>query len=92
MAIAMADHSKWATAQVSELITIGVNPVDAQASVNWVLRHLPLDADPATYVFPASALIDDLSNRESVADARIDWFANEDIAPKYKRLLDAKAI
>lgn len=84
-----ADHSKWANAQVRELIALGVNPVDAQASVNWVLRHLPAGADPATYVFPEHVLVDDLTTREVVADARIAFYASEDIPAKYKRILDA---
>lgn len=86
----MPDHSKWANRQVAALVELGVNPLDAQASVDWVLRHLPADADPATYVFPDSALIDDLSTRESVADARMAWYGDEDVPAKYKRLLDAK--
>lgn len=84
-------HDRWANAQVRELIALGVNPVDAQASVNWVLRHLPAGADPATYVFPDHVLIDELTTREVIADARIAFYASDDIPSRYKRILDAKA-
>ena len=90
MGIATADHSRWANAQVAALVELGTNPVDAQASVDWVLRHLPAHADPATYVFPEHVLVDELTTREVIADARIAFYASDDIPSRYKRILDAK--
>lgn len=86
----MPDHSKWANAQIATLMELGVNPIDAQASVDWVLSHLPFGADPATYVFPEHVLVDELTTREVIADARIAFYVSDDVPTKYKRILDAK--
>lgn len=86
----MPTHERWANSQVAALVALGVNPVDAQASVDFVLRHLPAGADPATYILPDTALVDELTTREVVADARIAFYTDEDVPAKYKRILDAK--
>lgn len=84
-------HERWANQQIAALVELGVNPVDAQASVDFVVRHLPVGADPATYVLPDTALLDELTTREVIADARVAWYQNDEIASKYKRILDAGA-
>lgn len=82
-------HEKWQTQQIAALVELGVNPVDAEASVDFVLRHLPAGADPATYILPDTALIDELTTREVVADARVAFYTDEDVPARYKRILDA---
>lgn len=86
----MTMHERWAKAQFATLVELGVNPIDAQASIDWVLSHLPFGADPAIYVFPDSALVDELTTREVIADARIAFYASDDVPTKYKRILDAR--
>ena len=85
----MADHSKWANQQVQAAIEIGINPIDIAKAVKWVLDHLPPGADPATYVFTADELMEDITRPEIIADARNAWYGNEDVPSAYKRLLDA---
>lgn len=88
----MTTHDKWANAQFAVLVELGVNPIDAQASVDWVLSHLPFGADPAIYVFPERVLVDELTTREVIADARIAFYASDDVPTKYKRILDSRGV
>lgn len=88
----MTTHERWAKAQFAVLVELGVNPIDAQASIDWVLAHLPFGADPDTYVFPEHVLVDELTTREVIADARIAFYASDDVPTKYKRILDAKGM
>lgn len=83
------DHTRWANQQVNAAIGIGINPIDAQRAVQWVLDNLPPGADPATYTFPADAMEQDISDPRFRDDARVAWYGNEDIPAAYKRLLDA---
>jgi hypothetical protein len=46
----------WAAAQCQALLTLGLPAQDAQAAVAWVLRHLPADADPDTWIPPPDLL------------------------------------
>ena len=79
-------HEKWAESQITALIDCGVDPADAQATVNRVLAALPEGADPATWIAP----VPDGLTQSDIDDARSDWYANDAIAPKYKRILDAR--
>ena len=81
--------AKWAEAQIQELIRIGFDAIEAERSVNWVLEHLPPNADPRTYVFAAETLMEPLDEK-ALADARIHWYADEAVPGKFKRLLDAR--
>jgi hypothetical protein len=81
--------AKWAENQIQALIRIGIDAIDAERSVNWVLEHLPPGADPRTYIFPAETLNEPL-DQKAVDDARADWYASEGVPNKYKRLLDAR--
>lgn len=82
----MADHSAWAEKELSALISIGVNPIDAQRTVTWVLEHLPPGADPATWVPKASDLNEPI-NDNIIQDALIVWIMLS--AVRYKKLLSA---
>jgi len=90
MATERSQHQQWADKQVAALIEIGVNPLDAEKSVQWVLTHLPAGEDPATYIFPANALYEDPASDAAISDARADWYAADHIPARFKRLLDAK--
>ena len=81
--------AKWAEAQITELIAIGFDAIEAERSVTWVLDHLPPNADPRTYVFAAETLREPLDDK-AIQDARVAWYADEAIPRKYKRLLDAR--
>ena len=80
---------RWAEKQIQALIAIGIDAIEAERSVNWVVQHLPPGANPTTYVFPAETLYEPLDDK-AVADARADWYASEAIPAKFKRLLDAR--
>lgn len=80
---------KWANQQTTVLIELGIDAMEAERSVKWVLAHLPPDADPRTYIFPAETLYEDPSTDAAVADARADWYQSDAVGAKFKRLLDA---
>lgn len=90
MATERSQHQAWADSQMAALIELGINPLDAQRTVDWVLANLPPGEDPATYIFPADVLYQDPASDAAIADARADWYAADHIPAKYKRLLDAK--
>lgn len=81
----MDDRQRWAEAQIAGLVAAGVDLVDAQATVARVLAAMPEDADPAIWLPSLSPQVTDAD----VADARADWYANDAVSPKFKRLLDA---
>jgi len=85
------DHSKWANRQVAAAIAIGINPLDAANAVNAFLVVLPPGADPDTYIVPVYAL-EQGAPSDPLADLRASWYGDEGIAPRYKRLLDAKGV
>lgn len=90
MATERHEHQHWANEQIAALIELGVNPIDSQRAVDWVLANLPDGEDPATYIFPAYVLYEDPASPENIRDARADWYAAEHISARWKRLLDAK--
>ena len=81
---------KWADGQIAALLVLGVDLPDAQRSVQWVLDNLPEGADPVTWIPTPEQLYREPSAPENVADARADWYANDGVPAKYKRLLDAR--
>lgn len=83
-------HEAWAKSQLAALLALGVSPIDAQRSVKWVLTNLPRDADPATYVFPASVLWQEPSSAAMVQDARVYVYSDDGFGRKYATLLDAR--
>lgn len=80
----------WAETQIRLLLQLGVDVEDAQASVGWVLAHLPEGADPATWLPPAELFAGDAAVTPAhVQDARTDWYARDSVPARFKRLLDA---
>lgn len=90
MATERSEHQMWAESQISALIELGINPIDAQKSVDWVLDNLPHGEDPATYVFPAHALWQEPASREAIDDAAADWIAKDSVPARFKRILHAR--
>lgn len=85
--------NNWQESQIQALIAAGVDAVDAQASVAFVAEFMPQDAAPATFLlcenvdyfgYPA------YPTPEHIQDARIAWFADDSVSPKWKRILDAE--
>jgi hypothetical protein len=82
----MIDLAKWAEQEVQALISIGTNPIDAQHTVDWILKNLPPGADPRTWIpTPADLARTELSDKEAVSDAKATWIERK--PRKIKRLL-----
>lgn len=82
----------WAEQQMRLLLQLGVDLEDAQASVAWVLAHVPEGADPATWLPPAELFATEVAiTPAQVQDARVDWYARDSVPARFKRLLDAGA-
>ncbi len=84
-------HEQWAERQKKALIELGVDPIEAQRSVEWVVAHVPEDEDPATWVPQGRELEVNLTAQGTIQDARTAWYISDAVPPKFKRLLDAKA-
>jgi hypothetical protein len=77
---------KWAEHETTGLIAAGVNPLDAQRSIDWTLAHLPAGADPTTWI-PTTLDLFGAIDKADLQDALAAWFLT---APtEYKRLLSA---
>lgn len=80
--------TRWAESQIRELLAIGIDLADAQATVAWVLDHAPAGADPNTWI-PDASLLDEPLDEAAIQDARIAYYAGEHVPARFKRLLDA---
>lgn len=74
----------WAEKEIQALINIGIHPLDAQRTVNWILSKVPPGQDPATWIPQLSDLKTDVSEGDAV-DASAAWF--ERAPSRFKRLL-----
>lgn len=90
MATERTEHQAWAESQIAALIELGVNAVDAQKTTDWVLVHIPLGENPATYIFPAEMLWEEPSSQAAIDDAAAAWMASDSVPNRFKRLLHAK--
>lgn len=82
------DRERWASQQIAIAIGLGINPLDAANAMREYLAKLPPGAALGS-VLPASALEQDITTPQVIADARAAWYGNEDVPGTYKRLLDA---
>lgn len=82
--------NNWQESQIQALIAAGVDAVDAQAVVSIVAEVMPEEADPETYFLHVASLFENV--RDFVADARVMWYASEDVPVWAKRLLDAQEV
>ena len=81
-------HQDWAEQQIAALVEIGVDLIEAQRSIKWILENLPDGENPATWIPTADQMWSEITQSD-IDDARADWYASDAVPPKYKRLLDA---
>lgn len=85
----MADATTaWAEGQIRELLALGIDLADAQATVRWVLDNAPEGSDLNTWA-PDPALLDEPLDEAAIQDARIAYYAGDHVPARFKRLLDA---
>lgn len=80
--------AKWASHEINALISIGLDPLDAQNTVKRVLAKLPENADPRTWLPPVPGGNVEIDEAH-VLDARADYYADEDVPDKFRMLIDA---
>lgn len=83
----------WAEQQKIVLVSLGVNPVDAEIVVRWLVDNLPPLQNPDTWIVPARLFAqlrvgDDTLLREIVSA----WMADETVEERHRRLLTATPI
>ena len=81
-------HQDWAESQIAALVEIGVDLIEAQRSVKWVLDNLPEGENPATWIPTANQLRAEITDAD-IQDARADWYTQDSVPPRFNRLLDA---
>jgi hypothetical protein len=81
-------HQDWAESQIAALVEIGVDLIEAQRSVKWVLDNLPSGENPATWIPTAEQMQSAITDAD-IQDARADWYAQDNVPSKFNRLLDA---
>lgn len=81
---------RWSDEQVAVLVEAGIDPLDAQRSVRWVLERLPEGADPREWIPSIEQLDAPVDSEAALDDARADWFAK--VPAKWARLLDAEEV
>ena len=79
----------WRENQIQALIAAGLDPLDAERTVDLLLRHMPDGVDPEQWMptFDVLRLLDDES-AEALQDARADWYAV--VPAKWSRILEAQ--
>lgn len=82
------ERTMWAERQVKELLALGVDLADAQATVAFVLDAAPDDTDLSTWI-PDASLLDEPLDEAAIQDARIAYYAGDHVPARFKRLLDA---
>lgn len=87
-----AEMERWKTKQIQAAIDRGVNPLDAISGMKDFIASVPLGVDPRGYVRPASSLEQDLTSKAIADDLRSAWYGNEDVPPRFKRLLDSRGM
>lgn len=88
------NRTLWAEQQKQALIDAGVNPLDAQQAVQWVIDNKPADADPDTWL-PAPHHIVDLARDAQTGvttDAKAYWHSHEAIPQRYNAILSAQPV
>lgn len=83
------DHRKWLDKQIRAAVDIGINPLDATRAAQTLLALLPVGADPDTYILPAQALEQDISDPALAQDALVAFVASEDVPSQFKLILAA---
>ena len=81
---------KWGELEAQNLMSIGVDPLDAQRTTKWILDNLPEGEDPATWRPTAAQLEIPVDTPEVEADTLADWFAKDHVPVRFKRLISAR--
>lgn len=84
----------WAEQQKAALIDAGVNPLDAERAVQWVMNNLPPGEDPDTWL-PAQRIVTDVvtsAEQESIIDAKAIWYTDDSVPQRHRMLLDAMPV
>ena len=71
------------------MIDAGVNPIDAQQRVDWVLTNMPAHEDPSTWI-PTGDDLNEPIDDAATDDAAVAWIASDAVAPRWKLLLSAQ--
>lgn len=82
---------RWKTKQIQAAISRGVNPIDATRAMADFLASVPPGVSPIGYIRPAESLNQDLTGKAVADDLRAAWYGDENVPPRFKRLLDAKS-
>jgi hypothetical protein len=84
----------WAEQQKAALIDAGVNPLDAETAVQWVVDNLPPGADPDTWLPAQQAIIDAVRSDKTGAlvDAKAYWYSSDDVPARYNTILNAQPV
>lgn len=77
---------EWVDEQIEALVAAGVDPLDAQNTMNEVLAELPSGVDPRTWIPPADMGPVEITEAD-IEDARADWYRRS--PSRFARLLDA---
>lgn len=85
----MTDLQKWADSQTKTLVALGIDAADAEQSVKWTLDNLPVGMSPDAWI-PTPTQLDQRIDDSDVHAARVAWYADESVPPRFKRLLDAR--
>lgn len=75
--------------QAKVLSDLGYSESDIARTLKRTEKHMPPDADPATWVPSATDLSNDLLTTEGVQDAIDAWKRSRSVPRKYNQLLDA---
>jgi hypothetical protein len=82
---------RWAGKQITAMVALGVNVLDAQKAVRAFMEVLPPGADPDTHIVPAHFMAQDITRKEYTDDAVSAWVSDERIPSRFKLLLVASA-
>ena len=90
LATERAQWQQWADKQRDALLDIGVDLIDAQRRVDWVLEHLPNGGDPSVWI-PTGSDLDTPIDKEATSDANVVYMAS-DATPRRLTLLLSAAL
>lgn len=76
--------------QTAALLRLGVAPADIERSISFVDKHLPSDADAATWIPTEADLRDEMTVEAAVVDARAAFYVDKRVPRRWRKVLDAR--
>lgn len=75
------------------MIDAGVNPLDAEAAVQWVIDNLPAGEDPDTWLPARQVVIDAVrsAKNDALVDAKAYWYSS-DTPARFNGILNAQPV